>query len=84
EESDLKGVEEKEVTVVDGGMGEEKGFEEIDVKGKVGVMEGGGIGFVDKVENGKGGGGMGVVMYKKTDGEIRVDVGGVGVGRIKV
>ncbi|WP_337692391.1 hypothetical protein [Bacillus altitudinis] len=34
----------------------------MDVKGKVGVIEGGGIGFVDKVENGKGAGGIGVVM----------------------
>ncbi|MED0803070.1 S8 family serine peptidase [Bacillus safensis] len=84
QESDLKALDQKQVTLVQAGIGDEKAFEDIDVKGKVAVIERGAIAFVDKVDNAKAAGAIGVVMYNNTDGEIPVDVPGLALPTIKL
>ena len=84
QESDLKALDQKQVTLVPSGIGDEKAFENIDVKGKVAVIERGAIAFVDKVDNAKAAGAIGVVMYNNTDGEIPVDVPGLALPTIKL
>ena len=48
------------------------------------MIERGAIAFVDKVDNAKAAGAIGVVMYNNTDGEIPVDVPGLALPTIKL
>ncbi|MGE6630453.1 S8 family peptidase [Bacillus sp. NPDC077027] len=84
EESDLKALNQKQVTLVNAGVGEEKDFQDIDVKGKIAVIERGVIAFVDKVDHAKAAGAIGVVMYNNVDGDIPVDVPGLSLPTIKL
>lgn len=82
-EDDVKVFNNKEVEFVEVGIGEVKDFEGKDLIGKVVVVKWGSIVFVDKVDNVKKVGVIGMVVYNNFFGEIEVNVSGMFVLMIK-
>ncbi|EME73589.1 S8 family serine peptidase [Bacillus sonorensis] len=84
EEKDLQALSNQEVELVDAGLGQADDFAGKDVKGKVAVIQRGAIAFVDKAENAKKAGAVGVVVYNNVPGEIDANVVGLAVPTIKL
>ncbi|MBD4758000.1 hypothetical protein GUG22_15405, partial [Xanthomonas citri pv. citri] len=74
----------KEVELVEAGIGEAKDFEGKDLTGKVAVVKRGSIAFVDKADNAKKAGAIGMVVYNNLSGEIEANVPGMSVPTIKL
>ncbi|TAI12045.1 peptidase S8, partial [Bacillus velezensis] len=83
-EDDVKALNNKEIDLVEAGIGEEKDFEGKDLTGKVAVVKRGSIAFVDKADNAKKAGAIGMVVYNNLSGEIEANVPGMSVPTIKL
>ncbi|NLS41755.1 peptidase S8 [Bacillus subtilis] len=83
-EDEVKALNNKEVELVEAGIGEAKDFEGKDLTGKVAVVKRGSIAFVDKADNAKKAGAIGMVVYNNFSGEIEANVPGMSVPTIKL
>ncbi len=83
-EDDIKALNKKETELIEAGIGEQKDFEGKDLKGKVAVVKRGSIAFVDKADNAKKAGAIGMVVYNNAPGEIEANVPGMSVPTIKL
>lgn len=69
-EEALLALNEGEYEFVDSGLGTAANFANVDVAGKIALISRGEFAFVDKVQNAKNAGAIGVVMYNNVAGEV--------------
>ncbi|MGL4913717.1 MAG: S8 family serine peptidase [Romboutsia sp.] len=69
-DSSLSGLEDKDLEIVDCGVGQTSDFEGKDLKGKVALIERGELSFNDKLVNAQNAGCSLVLIYNNEDGEI--------------
>ncbi|MED1740511.1 S8 family serine peptidase [Bacillus swezeyi] len=84
EEKDVQALNNQEVELVEAGIGQADDFEGKDVRGKIAVIQRGGIPFVDKAEHAKNAGAIGAVIYNNVSGEIEANVAGMAVPTVKL
>lgn len=83
-EDDIGTLNNKDVELVFAGIGDKSDFEGLDVEGKVAVVQRGVLPFVDKSDNAKAAGAIGVVVYNNVPGEIAPNVPGISLPTIKL
>jgi minor extracellular serine protease Vpr len=83
-EEDIQAINNKDVELVFAGIGDKSDFEGIDVTGKIAVVQRGVLPFVDKSDNAKAAGAIGVVVYNNVPGEIAPNVPGISLPTIKL
>ncbi|MCY8908563.1 S8 family serine peptidase [Bacillus atrophaeus] len=83
-ENDMKALNHKELELVEAGLGEAKDFEGKDLTGKIAVVKRGNIAFVEKADNAKKAGAIGMIVYNNYAGEIEANVPGMSVPTMKL